>query len=73
MAKETILSLTHFEQAYLLDALIEYVETHAGFNKIQGTTIHPIPEPYKKRLMDLMKIVNRLAPYTFRYLDTFNK
>lgn len=40
MAKETILSLTHFEQAYLLDALIEYVETHEGFYKIQGKTFH---------------------------------
>lgn len=47
MAKETILSLTHFEQAYLLDALIEYVETHEGFYKIQGKTFHQIPEQYK--------------------------
>lgn len=73
MAKETILSLTHFEQAYLLDALIEYVETNEGFYKIQGKTFHQIPEQYKKQLMELKKIVNRLAPYTFRYLDTFNK
>lgn len=73
MAKETILSLTHLEQAYLLDALIEYVETHEGFYKIQEKNFHQIPQQYKERLMGLKKIVNRLAPYTFRYLDTFNK
>lgn len=73
MAKETILSLTHFEQAYLLDALIEYVETHEDFYKTQGKTFHQIPEQRKEQLMGLKKIVNRLAPYTFRYLDSFNK
>ena len=73
MAEEATLSLTHFEQAYLLDALIEYVETHEGFYKIQGKNFHQIPQQYKEQLIGLKKIVNRLAPYTFRYLDTFNK
>lgn len=73
MAKETILSLTHLEQAYLLDALIEYVETHEGFYKIQGKNFHQIPQQYKERLMGVKKIVNRLAPYILGYLDTFNK